>query len=222
MPTLDEDPDDLDAASENAAPSTDDDTDGGPFLARLVLESELLATGRAAPTGIHLTLWGPDCVGLDAWTVGQMWGWTEPELAAFERAGEQMILVLQTPGPRWGQARAELLANAILALRPDEAGSLTFDQLVAAIGTPASQAGAAGLRVAQRTLFEVFGIRDPLFGSGRIPAGDDPASGPPLFVDTQIDRTAVNGLLPGTCAFVDEYEDPPTLIRLPWPNGTAP
>lgn len=222
MPTLDEDPDDLDAASENAAPSTDDDTDGGPFLARLVLESELLATGRAAPTGIHLTLWGPDCVGLDAWTVGQMWGWTEPELAAFERGGEHLILVLQTPGPRWGQARAEVLANAILALRPDEAGSLTFDQLVAAIGTPAGRAGAAGLRVAQRTLFEVFGIRDPLFGSGRIPTGDEPASGPPLFVDTQIDIKAVNGLLPGTSAFVDEYEDPPTLIRLPWPNGAAP
>ncbi len=215
MPTPDDDPEDIHAAS-----SEEDD---GPYLARPVVESELLDTGRAAPTGIHVTLWGPDCVGLDAWTIGRLWGWTEPELAALEHAGEHIILVLQTPGPRWGEARAEVLASALMALRPDEVGTIPFSDLVRAIGTPWNQAPAEGLAEAQRVVAKVFGLREPLFGSGRIPAGDEPSSSWPFFIDTQVAENAVNALLPGTSAFVDEYADEPTLIRLKWqtPDGTS-
>lgn len=198
----------------------DDDPAGStePFLARLVLESELLATGRAAPTGIHLALWGPDCVGMDAVGVAQLWGWTEPELAALQSEDEHFILVLQTPGPRWGEARAEVLANVLIALRPDAAVGMTVDSLIEAMGTPAGQAEGRGLREAQRLLTRVFGLRDPQFGSGRIPAPAAPHGESTLFLDTQIDAAAINGLLPGSCALLEEYSELPTLIRLPWPR----
>ena len=162
-------------------------------------------------------------MGLDAWTIGRLWGWTEPELAALEHAGEHIILVLQTPGPRWGEARAEVLASALMALRPDEVGTIPFSDLVRAIGTPWNQAPAEGLAEAQRVVAKVFGLREPLFGSGRIPAGDEPSSSWPFFIDTQVAENAVNALLPGTSAFVDEYADEPTLIRLKWqtPDGTS-
>lgn len=195
----------------------DDEQDSGPFLARLVLESELLDTGRAAPAGIHLTLWGPDCVGLDAWSLGLMWGWTDPELADLRDSDEQFVLVLQTPGPRWGEATAEVLVSLLVALRPDEAVNATPEQFVQALGLPAPLAEERGLREAQRALRRVFGLRDPLFGTGRIPGPDEPSSPIPMYVDTQMDPAAVNGLLPGSAALVDEYAEMPTLVRLKWP-----
>lgn len=189
-----------------------------PFLARLVLESELLATGRAAPTGIHLALWGPDCMGLDAVEVANLWGWTGSELAALESEDEHFILVLQTPGRRWGEARAEVLANVLIALRPDEALGMTVASLIEAMGTPAGQAEGRGLREAQRLLTRVFGLRDPQFGSGRTPAPGAPHGESTLFLDTQLDVAATNGLLPGSCALLEEYAELPNLIRLPWPK----
>ncbi len=187
------------------------------FLARLVLESELLATGRAAPTGIHLTLWGPDCVGLDAWTIARRWGWTDPELAVLRAEGEQFILVLQTPGIALAEARAELLVSLLVALRPDLCGGRTQEGFLRALQLTPAAAESAGLRGEQRAISSVFGVRDPLFGRGRIPPDGEPAAEHRLFVDAQLDRGAVNGLLPGTSAPVDEYAATPSLIRLEWP-----
>jgi hypothetical protein len=195
----------------------EEDGDSAPYLARLVLESELLETGRAAPTGIHLALWGPDCAGLDAWSLGLMWGWTDPELADLRANDEQFVLVLQTPGERWGEATAEVLISLLLALRPDEAVNATPEQFLEALRLPAPLAEERGLREAQRALRRVFGLRDPLFGTGRIPGPDEPSSPIPMYIDTQLDASAVNGLLPGSCALVDEYTEMPTLVRLKWP-----
>lgn len=196
----------------------DDDGTDPPVLARLVLESELLATGRAAPTAIHLALWGPDCVGQDAWTLGRRWGWTDPELASLQVEGEQFILVLQVPGARWGEARAEVLANLLVALRPDEARERPAGVFAEALAVPAGSA-TPEQREAQRSLARVFGIRDPLFGGGQFPRGDEPTGPSPLYLDAWFGADAVNGLLPGSSAPVDEYAEVPTLVRLAW---TAP
>lgn len=202
---------DPDAADPDAA------DEGEPLLARLVLESELLATGRAAPTAIHLALWGPSCAGQDAWTIARRCGWTDPELANLRVEGEQFFLVLEAPGARWGEARAEVLASLLLALRPDEARSRPAALFVDALRVPAGAAN-PDQREAQRSLTRVFGIRDPIYGNGQFPAADEPSSPDPLFLVAWFDRDAVNGLLPGSAAPLDEYAEPPRLVRLPWPE----
>lgn len=223
MPSPDDEPDDLGAepADPDLDEGDDDDDDAEPFLARLVPESVLLATGRAAPTGLHLALWGPDCAGLDAWTVGLMWGWTDPELARLRAEGEHLVLVLQTPGPRWGLATAEVLTSLLIALRPDEAVASSGD-FIRAVGLPPAIAEGEGLREAQHALSRVFGLRDPLYGTGRVPGPDDDPPAIPLYVDTQLQDGAVNALLPGSSALVEDYAELPVLVRLKWPEEDEP
>ena len=195
----------------------DDENDGAepePWLLRVVSERELADTGRATPTGIHLALYGPDCAGLDAWALGEIWGYSPPELEALRRAGDNLVAVMQSPGERWGRATAEALANLAVSLRPDVVTERADVLTLALLSTPA-QAEQRGLRKLQRQLAAIFGLRDGAFGVGRIPRRGEEPQDLVFFLDEKLLDPDGNGLLPGSSLAVEDYPELATVLRLP-------
>ncbi|MDP2315252.1 MAG: hypothetical protein Q8P41_20305 [Pseudomonadota bacterium] len=213
--TLDEDPDeDLD--------EDDDDEADEPWLLRLVRESELSETGRATPTGIHLTLYGPECGGLNAWDLGEIWGYSPPELEAMRLEGDHLVAILQSADERCGRATAETVANLIAALRPDAVGHEKADVLVRALTCTPAEAEQRGLRKLQRQIGTVLGIRDGAFGAGRLPPRGEHGADLTFFLDEKLIAPDANGLLPGSSLAIEDYPSMPTVVRLPWDDGDEP
>lgn len=194
----------------------EDGAEDEPWLLRLVPESELRATGRATPTGIHLALFGPACAGLDAWELGELWGYSPPELEAMRLAGDHLVAVMQSPGERWGRATAETVANLAASLRADAVSGEKPDVLARAVLSSPMEAEQRGLRKLQRQVGAVFGIRDGVFGSGRLPRRGEEAPDLGFYLDEKLISPQANGLLPGSSLAVEDYPELATVVRLPW------
>jgi hypothetical protein len=194
----------------------EDGADDPPWLLRLVLESELAASGRATPTGIHLALFGPACAGLDAWELGELWGYSPPELEALRLAGDHLVAVMQSPGERWGRATAETVASLAASLRADAVSNEKPEVLARAVLSSPMEAEQRGLRKLQRQVGAVFGLRDGVFGSGRLPRRGEEAPDLGFYLDEKLLSPEVNGLLPGSSLAVADYPEMATVVRLPW------
>lgn len=190
------------------------------ILLRLVIEEELNRTGRATPTGIHLVLYWPEVCELGAWELGQLWGYTVEELEHLRIEGGRLVAVRQAPGARWGRAQAETLVQLALAERHPETRDFAAAELFAALRLTVEEAELAGLRPAQKILGQIFGLRDPVFGSGRLPTRQMPVTEIPrysFFMDEKIMPRAANGLLPGSALPVNRYSPPAIVTPLRWP-----
>lgn len=192
------------------------------ILLRLVREAELNRTGRATATGIHLVLYWPEVRELGAWELGQLWGYRVDELEQLRAEGERLVAVRQAPGARWGRAQAENLVQLALSEREQETREFAAAELLAALRLTVEEAEFAGLRPAQKILGQVFGLRDPIFGSGRLPTRQTPTNEVPpysFFLDEKILPRAANGLLPGSSLPVSRYAPPAIVTPLPWPGA---
>lgn len=190
------------------------------ILLRLVIEEELNRTGRATPTGLHLVLYWPEVCELGAWELGQLWGYTVEELEHLRIGGGRLMAVRQAPGARWGRAQAETLVQLALAERRPETRDFAAAELLAALRLTVEEAELAGLRPAQKILSQIFGLRDPVFGSGRFPTRQTPVTEIPrysFFMDEKITPRAANGLLPGSALPVNRYAPPAIVTPLRWP-----
>ena len=185
------------------------------WLLRVLPESELRATGCAAPTGIQLCLYGPDCAGMGAWELGEAWGWSPPELEALRVAGDHLVAVMASPGERWGRATADALANLARGLLPEHFGEVDPETLANALTLSPADAEANRLRKIQRRLAVVFGIRDGAFGAGLLPRRGHEAEGLQFYIAEKAVEGA-NPLAPGSGLPLDEYPEMPTVLRLPW------
>lgn len=196
----------------------DDEEEGeaGPYLVRLVRESELRETGRATPTGIHLALWGPDVADMDAWELGEVWGYSPPEIEEIRLAGDHFLAVLQEPSERFGRASADALAHLVVQLRPDVAEGESEETIARALVSTPREAEERRLRKIQRRVADVFGIRDGVFGDGRIARKGEEAYGPTFVLDEKLFVDGVNGLLPNSSARLEDYPELASVVRLPW------
>lgn len=194
----------------------DDDTENTQevYFLRLVPQSVLEATGRAAATGLHLVFNGPTAAGLDAWTLGQAWGWTREELAAMYARGDHLAGVLQKPGDRWGLASAEALSTLIAEARRADVGNATRTQILAAITCPPGLAAVRGLTRLRQQVAAVLDV--PVGALARIPRRGDPVGDLPFLLDEKVDDAADDGLAPGSALPVTDYPDLATVVRLPW------
>lgn len=190
------------------------------ILLRLVTEAELNRTGRATSTGIHLVLYWPEVCELGAWELGQLWGYSVDELERMQAEGERLVAVRQTPGAHWGRAQAENLVQLALTERHPETRDFAAAELLAALRLTVEEAELAGLRPAQKILGQIFGLRDPIFGSGRLPTRQTPVNEIPpysFFMDEKITPRAASGLLPGSALSVNRYSPPAIVTPLRWP-----
>ena len=191
------------------------------ILLRLVTEEELNRTGCATPTGIHLVLYWPEVCERSVWELGQLWGYTVEELKQMRAGGGRLVAVRQAPGARWGRAQAETLVQLALAERHPETRDVAAAELLAALRLTVEEAELAGLRPAQRMLGQLFGLRDQIFGSDRIPARQTPANEIPsysFFMDEKIKLNSASGLMPGSALPVKQYAPPAIVTPLPWPE----
>lgn len=209
---LDETPADLEDEDDEEG----DDEPGEPWLLRLVRESELSDTGRATPTGIHLVLDVRERGGLNAWDLGEIWGYSPPELEAMRLEGDHLVAILQSPDERCGRASAETVANLVASLRPDAVGHENADVIVRALTCTPAEAERRGLRKLQRQVAGVLGLRDGAFGSGRLPRRGEHGAELTFFLDEKLITPEANGLLPGSSLRVEDYPEMATVVRLPW------
>lgn len=193
----------------------EDAEEAGDWLIRVLPESELAATGAAASTGIQLCFYGPDTAGMDAWELGEAWGWSPPELEEMRLAGDHLVAVLSDPGERWGRATADALANLARGLLPEHFGEADAELLANTLTLAPHDAEARRVRKLQRRLAVVFGIRDGVFGSGRLPRRGETVDGLQFFIDEKA-RDGMNPLAPGSALPLEEYPTLPTVVRLPW------
>ncbi len=195
-----------------------------PRVVRVLPESVLTDTGRAAPTGLQLVVPLELFQNPTVETFATAFGYTTTVLDRMAARGESLVVVTAEAHADMGIATDSALAGLLRSLRPDE-GSFSTIEVAEALDTPAGRAGSR-IRQVQRALQRVFGIRDPVFGQPRFASSRwaDRRLKAPFYLDEKVDMEAIratrNPLLPGSALTLDAYPVMPLVQRLSWTPET--
>jgi hypothetical protein len=189
-------------------------------VVRVLLESVLTDTGCAGPTGLQLVVPLELFQNPTVETFATAFGYTTTVLDRVAARGDSLVVVMADAHPDMGIATDAALAGLLRDLRPEE-GSFSTIEVAEALDTPAGRAGGR-IRLVQRALQRVFGLRDPLFGQPRFASSrwPDRRLVAPFYLDEKVDMAAIqttrNPLLPGSALTLDAYPVMPVVQRLPW------
>ena len=191
------------------------------LLARVLPESELTHTGKAAKTGLQLTIPFSILSGHAAELIAATFGYSSTQLDHLSSANDALVMVVAPAHPDAGRASVETLAGLMRDLCKQE-GPFTDDEIAEAVDTLSSQAGSR-VHQAQQALSRVFGLRGSVFGHPRFSSVRWPERQliAPFYLDEKIDLAAIsqtrNPLKAGTALALEEYPSLPMVHRLAWP-----
>ena len=192
------------------------------LLARVLPESELNRTGKAAKTGLQLTIPFSILRGQDVELIAATFGYSSTHLDQLSSSNDALVMVVATAHPDAGRASVEALAGLMRELCKHE-GPFSDDEIAKAVDTPSSQASSK-VHQAQQALCRVFGLRTSIFGHPRFSSARWPDRQliAPFYLDEKIDLAAIsqtrNPLKADTALSLDEYPRLPMIHRLAWPS----